>query len=119
MLRTATADDWSALTGLPVPGYWIGLAYDEGGRTLGLGGLYEGADGRWWATVLAREKRPIALHKAARQVLETADAADVDVHAVADTRIEGAEVFLARLGFARTNETIGGYAVWTRSAARS
>lgn len=111
MLRTASDEDWRSITSQPVPAHWIGLAYEEQGTVLGLGGLYEAADGRWWATVAAKAKRPVALRKAAREVLATAAAAEVPVYALADERIEGAERFLRHIGFRETDETIEGHRV--------
>jgi hypothetical protein len=117
MLRTATGEDWAAITGLPVPGYWIGLVYEERGTVLGLGGLFEGTDRRWWATVTSQAVRPVALWKAARQVLETAGAAGVPVYAMTDYSIPGADAFLRRLGFVETDEAIKGHRVlvWDQS----
>lgn len=115
MLRTARDEDWQAITGKDAPAHWIGLAYEEHGQLLGLGGLYEAADRRWWATVAAKARRPVALCKAAREVLETAAKAEVPVYALADQRIDGAESFLRRIGFKDTDETIEGHRVliWT------
>lgn len=112
MLRTARADDWVALTGLPVPGYWIGLAYEEDGALLGLGGIYEGTDGRWWATVTSKARRPVALRKAAQEVLKVAERADVPLHSIPDMQIDGAVRFLLHLGFEPTDETIDGHKVY-------
>ena len=116
MLRTATGEDWAAITGLPVPGYWIGLVYEENGTALGLGGLFEGADGRWWATVTSSAVRPVALWKAAHQVLDTAAKVGLPVYALADHGVTGAERFLSRLGFVETDEVIAGHRVlvWDR-----
>lgn len=115
MLRTATDEDWQLITGLDVPAHWIGLAYEEDGAVLGLGGIYEGKDGRWWASVKAHARRPVALWKAASEVLGVAGRAGVTVYALADTRIEGAETFLRRVGFEPTDEMHEGYRVyaWT------
>lgn len=115
MLRPATADDWRAMLGMEAPAHWIGLACEEGDRLLGIGGAYEGQDGRWWASIAVREKRPLSLMKAAREILETADSARVPLHAIPDSRIEGAEKFLVRIGFKATGETIEGREVyrWT------
>jgi hypothetical protein len=103
------------MTGLAAPAHWIGLVYEEQGRVVGLGGLYEGQDGRWWASVQARARRPVALARAAREVLATARAVGVPVFAIADVRIAGAEAFLSRLGFHETDEAIEGHKVlkWT------
>lgn len=103
------------MTGLPVPAYWIGLVCEEGGARVGIGGIYEGVDGRWWASIKAGARRPVALWRAARDVLEAAGNAGVAVHALADDRIEGAERFLMRIGFRPTDEMIEGYRVlkWT------
>ncbi len=114
-LRTATAEDWASVTGLAVPAHWIGLVYEEGGAILGLGGLVEGVDGRWWAELKANARRPVALWRAAREVLDVARAVGVPVHAIADPRIDGALTFLERLGFGATDETIEGHRIliWT------
>lgn len=115
MLRAATDEDWLAMTGQNAPAYWIGYAYEEGGVLLGVGGIYEGQDGRWWASVKARARRPMALFRAARRLLDVAARADVPVHAMADDTIHGACHFLTRLGFRGTGEVHSGYEVlrWT------
>jgi len=114
-LRSATADDWSGMTGLPIPAHWIGLVYEEDGEALGLGGLCEGEGGRWWAMVQAKARRPVALWRAAHEVLATARVVGVEVFAIADTRIHGAEAFLLRIGFKPTDEIIEGHRIlkWT------
>jgi hypothetical protein len=114
MLRVATDEDWSEMTGLDVPGHWIGLVCEDGGKRVCIGGLYEGMDGRWWATVHATSRRPVALWKAAREVLTVAERAGTPVHALVNPEIDGADRFLARCGFRPTNETMGGHVVWTR-----
>ncbi len=114
MLRSARGEDWVALARHQPPAYWIGLTYEEDGQPLGLGSLFEGVDGRWWVMVSATCRRPVALWKAARQILETADRADVIVHAFVDHDIDGAERFLRRLGFRGTDEIIEGHRVWVR-----
>lgn len=117
-LRVATNDDWRSLSAMPVPPHWIGFACEADGEVCGFGGLYEAVDGRWWAMVQRRPgvRRPLAMMRAARAVLETAGAADVPVHALADRDIEGAQKFLDHLGFRKTGETIEGYEVhqWAR-----
>ena len=114
-LRTATAEDWTRLTGLKVPAHWIGLVYEEDGEALGIGGLFEGADGRWWAAVKANARRPVALWRAAHEVLDVARVVGVAVCALPDPRIDGALSFLERLGFSATDETIEGHRIliWT------
>lgn len=111
-LRESTADDWARLApDWPRPPHWIGLAADDGA---GFGGLYEAVDGRWWG--IARRapgvRRATTLMRAAREMLTVAQAAGVPVHALADPDIDGADRFLARLGFWRTSETIEQYEVW-------
>lgn len=112
-LRVATAADWQALSTWPVPAHWMGFACEVDGRLLGFGGLFEAVDGRWWAIVktAAGVRRPVALMRAAREVLATAGAAAVPVHALADPGIAGAESFLQHLGFRKTGETIEGHEV--------
>lgn len=114
-LRVATANDWAAMTGLPVPGHWIGMAYEEAGTVVGVGGAYEGVDGRWWASVMTRRRRPFALYKAAREILQTAADARVPLYAIPNEQIDGALAFLVRLGFEPTDEIHGGHRVyrWT------
>jgi hypothetical protein len=115
MLRTATDDDWRALMSIPVPGYWIGLAYEEDGQLLALGGAYEGIDGRWWAAITTGIKRPVALLKAAREILAVAGAAKVPLYSIANPDIPRADIFLHRLGFKETDERHGELRVleWT------
>lgn len=114
MLRDATNDDWRSLVGTDPPGYWHGLVYVEGGAVLGIGGVFEAEDGRWWAVVKAIEKRPVALMRATREVLAAADRAGVPLLAKPSPQIDGADRFLARIGFRPTPELLGGEPVWTR-----
>lgn len=116
-LRTATAEDWSAFTGLPVPASWIGLVAERAGAVVGIGALVEDQPGVWVAMV---QRAPgvtgtLCLMRGARILLDTARSVGVPVQACADSRIDGAERFLARIGFEWTGETIGDHRMmqWT------
>ena len=114
MLRVATDDDWHAWTGKPAPGQWFGLVDATPHLIEGLGAIYADIEGRWWITF---ERCPgvgkvKTAHAAAKQLLGMARERGLAVHAIADNRISGAEKWIERLGFARTDETRGGLAVW-------
>lgn len=118
MLRPASNDDWSSFcAGVPVPEVWIGYVAEEGGRLLGLGGLWE-LHGRWWATLKRAPgaKRPKMLLRAARELLDIAGTAEAPVHALADPDIPGSERLLRGLGFEMTDEKYGELGVyrWAR-----
>lgn len=113
-LVTATDADWQAMTGKPAPRHWIGLIYTEGGERVGLGAVQEMDDGRWWIVLKAKARRPVALWKGARELIETAQSAGVTLHALSDPRIPRADAVLERLGFVRSTDELGGHHIWTR-----
>jgi len=98
-----------------VPEQWIGLALDDARGVVGIGAAAEGPDGRWWCVVgRARpEANSFALMRGAREILETARAAGVPLHAFADPDIPGSDRFLMRIGFAETSEMVEQHRVWT------
>lgn len=117
ILRAATADDWREFTGLDLPTHWIGLAAEQDGSVVGLGALVEDQPGVWMAMV---QRAPgvtgtVSLMRGARLLLDVARASGTPLIACADARIEGAERFLARLGFEWTGETVGDHRMmqWT------
>ena len=119
VLRAATADDWIVLLGVeppPVSHSWVA---DLGYMLAGLGGFYRAEDGRWWVTFVRAPgiRHTLTANKAARLALHTADEMEITLNAIADTRIAGAEQWLERLGFRRTDERHEGHEghdVWTR-----
>lgn len=115
-LRPATDDDWTAMFGIPVPAEWFGLCLSRPWLIEGLGAIFLGQDGRWWIMFqrcpgVAKVK---TAHAAAKRLLAMADGRGLKVHGFADPRISGAEMWMERLGFARTDEDIGGLKVWVR-----
>lgn len=81
---------------------------------LGIGGVFFGTDGRWWATFARApgiRSRLTAQH-AARTILDAAGEAGLTVHAMADDSIAGAEFWLRRLGFEETDEILNNSRVW-------
>ena len=86
---------------------------------LGLGGVYLGTDGRFWAFfgkargVSAR----VTMQKAALALFASLEEAGVkQVSAIPDDDIEKARFWLARLGFKPTEETLKGHTIWTWTA---
>lgn len=116
MLATATADDYVAMTGMPEPAEWFGLASRRPWLVEGIGVVYRAADGRWW---LSFQRAPgvhkvKTAHAAAKRLLAEADGRGLVLHALADPRIDGAEAWIERLGFRRSGEKMEGLDVWTR-----
>lgn len=117
-LRPATEEDWVAFTGLPVPGTWMGLVYATPWLIEGMGAVYLGTDGRWWLTFERAPgvRRVKTAHRAAKQLLSEIEALGVGpVHAQANPRIDGATLWMERLGFRRSDDELGGLPVWVRS----
>lgn len=115
VLRPATDADYYVFFGRPAPDAWIGLVADAGHMLLGIGGLFFAEDGRWWATVARAPgvTSRVLLHKAARETLDVAKRAGVQVHALADPAIPNADLWLKRLGFQETDEMRANHKVWT------
>lgn len=116
MLRPATDSDWEAVTGMPAPGDWFGLVEARPHLIEGMGAIYRATDGRWWLTFhrTAGVGKVKTAHAAARKLLAMAQERGRTIHALADPAIAGAELWIERLGFTRTDETQGGIAIWTR-----
>lgn len=116
MLRPATVDDYIKFYGRPpaYPETWIGFVGTNRYMIMGIGGLYWGDRDRWWACL---DRAPGCkglreLAEASRLIMRTAKAMEIDVYALADPRIEGAEKLLRRLRFEPTEETYKGNTVW-------
>ena len=116
-LRAATADDWTSFTGLPVPAHWIALAAERDGAVVGIGALVEDQPGVWLAMMQRAPgvRGATSLMRGAHILLDVARAAGTPLLACADAGIDGAERFLARLGFEFTGVTIGEHRImqWT------
>lgn len=115
-LRKAVLSDWHAVMAMAEPAAWSGIVYASPHLISGFGFLYAGLDDRWW---LCFQRAPgvrmlKTAHQCARILLESAREAGIDVHALADLRIDGAELWLRRLGFEPTDEKLKGAPVWVR-----
>lgn len=113
-LRPARDIDWVAMTGLSPPDEWFGYVEATNHLVEGIGAIYRDGEGRWWVTFqrLPFVSKVKTAHKAAKQLIAAARERGIEVRAIADPRIDGAELWIERLGFQRTDETIGGYEVW-------
>lgn len=113
-LRRATDDDWRVFVGTLPPSYWVGLVAENEFMLLGIGGLFFGTDDRWWATFARAPgiRSTLTAHRAARMVMDIAKEAGLTVHAMADLSIDGAELWLRRLGFVETDEILNDCRVW-------
>jgi hypothetical protein len=115
-LRPATDDDWIALYGSEPPGNWFGLVSARSWLIEGMGAVYCDVNGRWWAT-FSRTPGVVKIktaHEGARKLLAAARERNIVLHAIAKPGVDKAELWLARLGFAPSDETVGGLTVWTR-----
>jgi hypothetical protein len=113
-LRPARDDDWHAMAGSQAPGNWFGLVEARPHFIEGMGCIYLARDGRWWIAFWrsAGVGKIKTAHAGARRLLADAKDRGLDVHAIADPAIPGAELWLERLRFIRTDETQGGLTVW-------
>lgn len=116
MLRPATDADYEAMFGRPAPADWFGLVSAKPHLIEGIGLVFRCAEDRWWLSFVRCPGvgKVKTAHGAAKQLLAMADARGVTVNALADPDIAGAETWIERLGFRRSDETKGGLAVWTR-----
>lgn len=104
------------MAGRAPPENWWGYVEARPYFIEGFGAIYQAADGRWWLT-FARSpgvKKTKSAHTGAKRLLADADERGITVNVLADPRIDGAEMWIERLGFRRSDETIEGHAVWTR-----
>ena len=115
-LRPATADDYEAITGLPAPGEWFGLVEAKPHLVEGIGLVYRDVEGAWWVTFKRCPfvRKIKTAHAGAKQLLQMARDRGLVVHAIPDPEVDGADRWMVRLGFRRTERTIGGLAVWDR-----
>ncbi len=113
-LRAARDDDWAAVTGLPAPGDWFGLVADRPGLIDGLGAIYRDTEDRWWITFQRTPGVSMVktAHAGAKRLLTMARGRGIAVNALAQPGIDGADRWLARLGFEATQETKEGHTIW-------
>jgi len=115
-LQAATDSDWAAIAGRAPPGAWWGYVEARPHFIEGFGAIYQAADGRWWLT-FARSPgitKTKSAHAGAKRLLADAAEKGITVHVLADPRIDGAEMWVERLGFRRSGEKLEGLDVWTR-----
>lgn len=104
------------MAGRAPPPSWWGYVEARPHFIEGFGAIYQAADGRWWLT-FARSpgiRKTKAAHAGAKRLLADADEKGITVHVLADPRFDGAEMWVERLGFRRSDEIIEGHTVWTR-----
>lgn len=113
-LRAADASDWHAMTGTVEPEAWFGLVETNQWMIEGMGAIYRSLDGRWWVMfVRAPGVRKVkTAHASAKKLFQMASEQNIAVHALADSKISGAEKWIARFGFKKTGEELEGYPVW-------
>jgi len=80
----------------------------------GIGGMYWGAMDRWWACLDRAPgiKGHRDLAKSTRWLVETAREFEIDLYALPDPKVGGAERLLQRMGFEPTDETFSGIKIW-------
>lgn len=101
--------------GFPAPDSWEGLVVRSAWMRRGIGGAYKSNDGRWMMFFYRAPGVRLVktAHEAALRIRNSMQARGIDLYAVPDPKIGGACVWLQRLGFEETNETIEGLRVWT------
>lgn len=114
-LRPARNDDWQAITGQQAPGQWFGIVSDNGWMIEGLGAVYRDIEDRWWLTFYRAPgvRKLKTAHATAKQLIAEALSTGIRLYVLPDPRITGSEVWIARFGFQKTDETREGVAVWT------
>lgn len=117
MIETATDDDYSAMFGTMPPQEWFGLVAKTQWLILGIGAVYRGTDGKYWMmfTRSPGVRMTKTAHMAGKRLVQQAKDKGLEVRALADNRISGAALWLRKLGFKQSTETIEGYPVWTLS----
>lgn len=117
VLRPATRADFAALLAEPLPWRLRAIAGEINGELLAVGGLAFPPDHAVTAFLQAganARRYPVSLHRAALMILAEARRRRIPrVVAVADSGIEPAARWLARLGFERAH--LDGHEVWTWS----
>jgi hypothetical protein len=113
-LRAIEPSDWEAWTGRPAPPAMIGIADANDYMIEGLGVIYLADDDRWWLTFARAPgvRKVKTAHRMARHLISVAIEAGMRVHALADPRRSGSELWIERLGFVKSDETMGGFAIW-------
>lgn len=112
-IRVATPDDAVRRYGYPIPWPWTGLAMEENGELIGLGGVVWKDDGRCWCFLNCQRMPPaITAHRTALRLLQHAFAAGEDMIFVVPTPgIVTAKPWLTALGF-RFHEQADDLEVW-------
>lgn len=117
-LVLATAAHYKALFAIDPPDCWFGKTLiDERSRLIGMGLVWWGPDGRWWAGMeLARDVGAprVLVHRAALDALAFAREQGLVIHALCDESKPRARAWLNRLGFTMTDERLPQGVVWTR-----
>ena len=113
-LRPATNDDYHAFHGMQAPLHWSGLVEATDYFIRGIGGIYLARDDRWWMFFKRAPgvRMTKTAHKAATILINSVFDTGMTVRAIPDLDIQGAEVWLRRLGFEKTTEIIEGHTVW-------
>lgn len=113
-LRQAEDSDWAAMFGMQPPADWFGFVESSGWLVEGIGAVYRDTLGRWWLTFqrIPAVGKVKTAHKSAKVLLAVARERGLEVRTIPDLRIEGAELWIERLGFQKTDEQIEGQTVW-------
>lgn len=109
-----TAAEFYRYSGLEPHSPPVGFAGRVGARTVAIGGILTGADGRVWGFIDCRDVvSPIKVAKLALRFMAVLRGCAAEpVHVWRDDRLCTSAAFLARLGFAPTGETNGDLEVW-------
>ncbi len=80
-LRPATDEDWYVFYGSPVPLCWAGYVAVDTWMLAGIGGMYRGVDGRWWACLQRAPgvRARVTAQKAAKMTPHALSAANVAI----------------------------------------
>lgn len=113
-VQELTADEFVRFYGCRLEQEFWGYAARDGAKTIALGGLLKGDDGRWWAFLdQMPTRRGGYLYKYARSAMRRAAEDGLsEVFVLRDHRFSSSEGLLRRLGFEPTGETLNDFEVW-------
>lgn len=98
-----------------------GFAARDGFRTVAIGGLYEGTDGKVWGFIDFKPGyRLRAIYRYMLKVLAWARAEGIDeIRVSRDVTLFTSEPLLRRAGFDRSDEQVEGYEIWIWRSRRN
>lgn len=113
-VRNLDAKEMFRFYGREVVEPFAGYAARKGERTVAIGGLTVGADGRVWGFLDFRPGHRLkAIYRYTRKLLAWAEGAGIaEIRVSRDVSLDTSERLLTRAGFERSGEEIEGHEIW-------